>query len=306
MRRAGRTIAGLLAVFATPAAADESSSFTIRVGQTLEIAVNGVAGRLRVDPAAVPTMMCNPDFAARAKIVAQGRAALLSDPDDVFGSYGMVSLRLAGRTQDVQVNWLDRSYVAGADCVASPEMIGTDVVRFALGPAVKGERTVALPLNPGGAASIDWNGAVATAVPVGKRDLSVGFTLIQPGNSVTASGALRIANTHGGRYAGDAIQTISVSGRERQLRRMVLASPLAVGPLAVREMQVRMTDWGTARRIKTLSAKEAAPDPDEITVVAREQEHNTYERLTLGSDQLKRCSSLVVDRRAREVRLTCG
>jgi hypothetical protein len=250
-------------------------------------------------------MICNPDFAMRAKIVAQGRAVLLSDPADVFGSYGAVALRLAGRTQEVRANWLDRAYVEGADCVIAPEMIGVDVVRFALGSG-RGERTVAMPLNPGGSASPDWNGAAATAVRVGDRDISVGFTFTQPGNTVTASAALRIADGHGGRYAGEAVQSVSASGRDRQLRRMVLQSPLSVGPLGVTEMQVRVSDWGSARRIKPVGTVEPPVDPDDVKVVARHEREETFERLMIGSDQLRRCSSIVVDFSAREIRLTCA
>ena len=300
-------IAALAAILVTLAgAADDRDMLTIRPGAILEMKVNGVDGRVRVDPSAVPRMFCNPDFAVRARIVAQGRAALLSDPADVFGSYGAVTLQLAGRTQEVRANWLDRRYVEDADCVIAPEMIGIDVVRFALAPARSGERTVVMPLNPGGAASPDWNGAAATAVRVGDRDISVGFTLIQPGNTVTATAALRISGAHGGRYAGEAVRSVSASGRDRQLRQMVLQSPLPVGPLAVSEMQVRVTDWGSAGRIKPVGTVEPPADPDEVKVVAQFEHQQTFERLMIGSDQLRRCSSIVIDRRTREIRLTCA
>ena len=140
-------IAALAAILVTLAgAADDPDSLTIRSGETLAMTVNGVDGRMRVDPSALPRMICNPDFAVRAKIVAQGRAALLSDPADVFGSYGSVALRLAGRVQEVRANWLDRRYVEGADCVIAPEMIGVGVVRFESGRSSRGERTVAMPM----------------------------------------------------------------------------------------------------------------------------------------------------------------
>ncbi|MES2339786.1 MAG: hypothetical protein V4537_16960 [Pseudomonadota bacterium] len=307
MRKLRFGMALLAALLGTPAgAADGPGVLTIRSDETLPMRVNGVEGRMRVDPSAVPRMFCNPDFAMRAKIIAQGRGALLSDPADVFGSFGAVTLQLAGRTQEVRAHWIDQPYVEGADCVIAPGMIGVDAVRFVSGRASRTERTVAMPLNPGGPDSPHWNGAAATAIRVGDRDISVGFSYLQPDNSVTARAALRISGAHGGRYAGDAVRSLSPSGRERQLRRMVLQSPLPIGPLAVTAMQVRVTDWGSAGRIKPVGTIDPPANPDDVMVVAQYEHEETFERLTIGRDQLRRCSSIVVDFRAKEIRLTCG
>ena len=307
MTKFGARIATLAAILVTlVGAADDRDTLTVRPEGTLAMKINGVDGRVRVDPSAVPRLICNPDFATRAQIVAQGRAVLMTDPADVFGSYGDVALQLAGRAQTMRANWFDRRYVEGADCVIAPEMIGVGVVRFERGSAPRGARTVAMPLNPGGKTSPDWNGAAATAVLVGDRDISVGFSFLQPDNSITASAALRIADGYVGRYAGEAVTSLSVSGRERQLRRMVLQKPLPVGPLAVTEMQVRVSDWGSAGRIKPVGTIDPPEDPNDVKVVARFVREETFERLMLGAEQLRRCSSIVVDFRAREIRLTCA
>lgn len=307
MTKIGWRIVPLVAMLATlPGAADDRNVLTVRGDGILPMQVNGVDGRVRVDPSAVPRMICNPDFAVRAGIVAQGRAVILTDPADAYGSFGTVSLRLAGRTRQVLASWLGRRYVDGADCVIAPEMIGVDAAQFVLRPAVRGERTVAMPMNPGGESSPDWNGAAATAVRIGDRDVSVGFTLAQPDNTVTARTALRISGAYGGRYAGDAVRTEAASGQERLLRRMVLARPMAVGPLTIDEMQVRVTDWGSARRIKRVGEVEPPADPNEVNVVARAEHEDTFERLMIGTSALRRCSSIVVDLRAREIRLTCA
>ena len=299
-------IAALAALSVALTGAADDDTLTIRSEGTLAMTVNGVAGRVRVDPSAVPRLFCNPDFAVRAKIVAEGRAVLMTDPADVFGSYGDVALQLAGRAQTMRANWFDRRYVEGADCVIAPGMIGVGVVRFVSSASTRGERTVVMPLNPGGATSPDWNGAAATAVRVGDRDISVGFSFLQPDNSITASAALRIADGYVGRYAGGPVTSVSVSGRERQLRRMVLQKPLAVGPLSVTEMQVRVSDWGSAGRIKPVGTIDPPEDPNDVKVVARFEREETFERLMLGAEQLRRCSSIVVDFRAREIRLTCA
>lgn len=307
MTTLGSRIALLAAIMATlTGAADDRNTLTIRGDGTMAMQVNGVDGRIRVDPSGLPRMICNPDFAMKAQIVAQGRAVLLTDPAEAYGSFGAVTLRLAGRTQQVRANWLNTRYVEGADCVIAPGMIGVDAARFVLRSSVRGERTVAMPLNPGGEASPDWNGAAATAVRIGDRDVSVGFTLAQPGNLVTARTALRISGAYGGRYAGEAVRTEAASGRERLLRRMVLAKPMPIGPVTITDMQVRVTDWGSARQIKRVGDVEAPADPNEVNVVARAEHEDTFERLMIGTDALKRCSSIVVDLRAQEIRLTCA
>ncbi|WP_394653011.1 hypothetical protein [uncultured Sphingomonas sp.] len=307
MTKVGSRIAALVAILATlPGAADDRNTLTIRGDGTLAMQVNGVNGRIRVDPSGLPRMICNPDFAVRAGIIAQGRAVILADPADVYGSYGTVSLRLAGRTQQIRVDWLSSRYVEGADCVISPGLIGVDAARFVLRSSLRGERTVAMPLNPGGEASPDWNGAAATAVRIGDRDVSVGFTLAQPGNTVTARTALRISGAYGGRYAGEAVRTEAASGRERLLRRMVLAKPMPIGPVSIDDMQVRVTDWGSARQIKRVEDKDVPADPNEVNVVARAEHEDTFERLMVGTDALKRCSAIVVDLLAKEIRLTCA
>lgn len=307
MTKFGSRIVPLLAVLATlPGAADDRTTLTIPADGTLAMRVNGVEGRIRVDPSGLPRMICNPDFAVRAGIIAKGRTVILTDPADAYGSYGTVTLRLAGRTQQLPVYWLGNHYVEDADCVIAPGLIGVDAARFVLRSSVRGERTVAMPLNPGGESSPDWNGAAATAVRIGDRDVSVGFTLLQPGNTVTARTALRISGAYGGRYAGEAVRTEAASGRERLLRRMVLATPMAIGPLTINEMQVRVTDWGSARQIKRVEEVDAPADPNEVNVVARAEHDDTFERLMVGTDALKRCSSIVVDLRAREIRLTCA
>ncbi|MFD1787606.1 hypothetical protein ACFSC3_08480 [Sphingomonas floccifaciens] len=307
MIKPGRRILALTAVLmALPGAAADRNILTIRGDGVVAMQVNGVDGRIRVDPSAVPRMLCNPDFAVRARMVAQGRAVILTDPSDAYGSFGEVTLRLAGRTLQPRANWLERRYVEGADCVIAPEMIGVDAAHFELRSSVRGERTVVMPLNPGGETSPDWNGAAATAVRLGDRDVSVGFTLAQPANTVTAQTALRIASAYGGRYAGEAVRTEAASGQERLLRRMVLTRPMAVGPVAIDDMQVRVTDWGSARRIKKVGDVDEPVDPNDVQVVARAVHEDTFERLMIGTDALKRCSSIVVDLRAKEMRLTCA
>lgn len=51
--------------------------------------------------------------------------------------------------------------------------------------------------------------------------------------------------------------------------------------------------------------RHGAADPEEIVVVAKGK-RRTDGRLSIGADLLERCSSIVFDKPARQVRLTCG
>ncbi|WP_426266918.1 hypothetical protein [Sphingomonas sp. LHG3443-2] len=88
-------------------------------------------------------------------------------------------------------------------------------------------------------------------------------------------------------------------GVKRPVRLLQLERPMYVGTLSLGELRVRTHDFGSARSIP-----EAGADPDEIVVVAKGKKPRT-EQIKLGADVLDRCSSLVFDKKAREVRLSC-
>ena len=62
--------------------------------------------------------------------------------------------------------------------------------------------------------------------------------------------------------------------------------------------------WSGAAAIPAADAP--PPDPDEIVVVAKGNRDANRDRLTLGADLLDRCSSIIFDKPAKQIRLTCG
>jgi hypothetical protein len=110
---------------------------------------------------------------------------------------------------------------------------------------------------------------------------------------------VRIAAAQGGRWNGAPGRSVIVFGIERPVRPLALATPLAIGPLAVVQLGVRTGDGGSAAGIRE------ADDPDEV-LVAGGKARPDRDRLILGRDQLGRCSSLVFDKPRRAIRLTCG
>ena len=82
---------------------------------------------------------------------------------------------------------------------------------------------------------------------------------------------------------------------------MRLGTPLAIGPFAISELGVRTADFGNASGIR-----EEGGDPDEVVVTGDRRRNRGRDRVAIGADQLRNCSSITFDKRARQVRLTCA
>lgn len=103
---------------------------------------------------------------------------------------------------------------------------------------------------------------------------------------------------------------------------MTLERPLAIGPLAIRTIGVRLPDSaGTpglpetdghagrslpATGIPDADAAPEKPDPDEIVVTAKGKRDLKNDRISIGADYLDAGSSIVIDKPAKQIRLTCG
>ncbi len=126
-------------------------------------------------------------------------------------------------------------------------------------------------------------------------------------NSRGQRAAARLAAAHGGTLSGDAVLTEIFFGVERPVRTMTLARPLALGMLSITTLGVRIGDYGRTASIREADAPVEAVDPDEIVVTAKGGKRDMRrDTLSLGADYLKRCSSIVFDKPARQIRLTCA
>jgi hypothetical protein len=197
--------------------------------------------------------------------------------------------------------WAQRPFAAGVDAAMGPGGLAEPVVRFVLRPGIAGERTVAIPFAPTAGISGSWS-EMAGQVQVGVLPLNIRFAPYLATSVVTASAAAQLADTLGGRMT-DRTGTAEIAfGLRRPVRGMVLARPLTIGPLALDAVAVRTADIGSVGGLPTTA--DAAADPDEIVVVARGK--RAPGSMTLGADYLKRCSSIVFDKPARLIRLTCA
>lgn len=297
MRKAGGAIVLVLAVASAPPA-----ERVVEADSTVTIAVNGEPLSFRIDPRAPGLPVVSGAVAQRLGLKGGG---LLG-----FGvCYAVGRERVCGRTQvsrlawpdappgKRRVGWMSRDYPMAVDGTIGPAGVPEPVVRFVLGPSRPGDRTVSLPMNGGSGLFGDWM-LVGATITVGGKPLVVRFDPHHALSLATAPAAVRLATAQGGTLTDATARQEIAFGIERPLRMMTLAHPLVVGPLSLSTIAVRVTDGAGANTIPAASA-----DPNEVVVNGGKKQPPGS--MTLGADQLGQCSSLVFDKAAREVRLTC-
>ena len=203
-----------------------------------------------------------------------------------------------------RIGSMSRAYQPPADGTVGPAGLPQQVIRFVLHPARAGERTVALPMNGGSGLFGSWftiDGlATIAGVPMHLR-----FDPHHPRSLANASAAVALAASNAGVMTAETGRQEIAFGIERPYRMMKLARPLTIGGLSLAGIGVRVTDGNIAGRIAEEGAAAEAADPDEVVVTAKKGKPPVHQ-LILGADALAGCSSIVFDKPAREVRLTCG
>lgn len=302
----GMATLALLAAAAPPAA--PSLERVVTGDAIVPVTIDGAPARLRIDPGAPGVPLISAALAQRAGLKGGGMMG--------FGlGYGVGPISARHRTQVIRldlgqgpfkrrIGWGTRDYATVADGTIGPGDLPDPVIRFQFRESKPGERTMTLPMVAGGGMFGGFFGLYAEIV-VGGEPLRVRFDPYHPRTLANAGAALRIAAAQDGRLTGDTVPLEIAFGIERPVRTMILARPLPLGPLPIATLGVRTADNGNATRIKDDGAPEKV-DPDEIIVVARGKKRDpNRDRLSLGADQLGGCSSLVFDKPAKQIRLTC-
>jgi hypothetical protein len=268
------------------------------------VTLNGASGRIRIDPAAPALPIFTAPFAGgRARLRAGPFAfAYLVGPQQVPGlsAVGRIAIGDGARPRKRRVGWTGRPWAEGVDGVIGPGGVPEPVVRFVLRAPLPGERTISLPLEDEGGLFGGWGGSYAL-VDLGGEPLRVRFNPNEPRTLATAGAAVRIANAYDGRVSGETAPAHIAFGISRPVRTMRLGRPFIVGPLAIGELGVRTADFGNASGIS-----EEGGDPDEVVVTGNRHRNRNRDRLAIGADQLRNCSSITFDKRARQIRLTCA
>ena len=281
-------------------AAPPPSERVVRGGVAVPMTVAGVAGTLLIDPGAPSMAMVGKDIATRAALKAGPfRMAWLIGPVQVPALTAVVRVDLGNGEEKKRIGWTERPYVTDVDGAIGPGGLKDDRVRFVLRDSRPGEREHVLPMLDGGGL---FGGTVGLfgAVDLDGQPLRIRFDLRRKQTLTSAGTANTLARVHDGKLASDVAQAEIAFGVERPVRTLTLARPLMVGSLAISRIAVRTTDHGNAEGI---AAEGSVADPDEIVVTAKGKRRQ--DRITLGTDDLAACSSILFDKPRKQARLTC-
>lgn len=269
------------------------------------VTVNGTPGHLRIDPGAPGMPLIDAAFAGRAGVKGGMFGFIFKiGPERIAGRTAVAKIDLGQGPFKRRVGWSTRSYASIADGAIGPADLPEPVIRFLLNPARVGERTVTMPMVDGGGLFGGFAGLYGQ-IMVGGEPLRIRFDPWHPRSLANAGAAARIAAAQGGKLSGETTRREIAYGIARPVRDMTLARPLQIGPLSILALGVRTGDGSGAATIADADAP--PPDPDEVIVTAKGKAHDpNRDRVAIGADLLMRCSSLVFDKPARQIRLTCG
>ncbi len=299
MKARRRVLAGLLAsAIAAPLLAGATRApieYVVRPSGVIDMKIGGQPARLRISPWAPAAPTLNPDIVARIGL--HGGLigfAVKVGPVKVKGQTSVTRLDVGSVGFKRRVVWFERPYAVGADVAVGPGGLPVDIVRFELRAPQPGERTVSLPMVQ------KMFQPTYAQVSVGGRALQVLFDPLHDRSLATAGAGQAMAAANGGELTGETGRAEIAFGIDRPVRTLRLKTPLAIGPLRFAAVAVRIGDNGTASAIPDADA-----DPDEILVTAKANA-NRRDVLIVGRDQLQHCSSIVFDKPAKAIRLSCG
>lgn len=300
MRATSRALIGAVSLLiAMPVAAE----IVVTGDGIVPVTLNGVPGRIRIDPAVPALPMFAAPFAERVGLNPGPFAfGYMVGPQTVRGRTAVARIAVGegGAERRRRIGWAERPYFNGADAVIGPGGLPDPVVRFVLRAPQSGERTVALPAVDEGGLFGGW-GHMFALIDVGGRPMRIRFDPHHPRTLATAGAGVRLAQAQDGRVSGEAAPIEIAFGISRPVRTLTLERPLAIGPLMLTSLGVRTTDFGDASAIR-----EEGGDPDEIVVTAERRRNTDRDRIALGADTLERCSSITFDRERGQIRLTCA
>lgn len=266
------------------------------------ISVNGVAGRMRIDPGGPIKPICNPDYALGARFTG-GRPVGLGrvGPVEVRGGEGWISMRGARWRPTTAIRWSERRVVMGADCWMGPAAWGHGVVTFRLGPARGGERTVALLMYERWRG--DGDGSTDASIPSAGGPVQVRFDGLRDPTALTAPAVLALGPALGASVDGPPVPGDIQFSVARPLRRLRTRAPLVVGPLVLDTLWARVGDYGDANGVRSVDPAEAVPD--EIAVTGRAPKPGRSRIVRVGRGDLARCVAITFDFKASRIALTC-
>lgn len=275
-------------------AAKPTTPLVVRGDGLVNTTVGGTSARIRITPWAPAAPTLNPDFADRIGLKGGWFGfAVKVGPVKVNGKSSVTRLDFGTMSFRRRVVWFDRRYEPQGDGAVGPGGLPAEVIRFELRSPRPGERVATLPLvqrlfQP-----------TYSRITVAGREVNILFDPQHAQTLATAGAGSAIAADYGGQLVGATGKAEVAFGIDRPIRTLKLARPLAIGPLRFDSVPVRIGDSGSVAGIADADA-----DPDEVVVTAKGG-GKRRDVLIIGRDALAGCSSIVFDKRAKVIRLSC-
>jgi hypothetical protein len=257
--------------------------------------INGHEVRLRVDPG-YEGIILNRDVAERIGLQRSiWENDVLVGPVRMEGETGVAPVTIGAASDTRRIIWFDKNVTTGADGIVNMAHLPYENVTLQLRPERPGEADIVLQTTPDGFWSITHH------QQMGDRRIEVRFGLDIPRTVVTASTGAKLAELHGGSWAGEAFPHVIGFFVERPVRPMAFARPVTLGGLSFSRALVRGSDFRGRNALPT----DPITDASEIVVRGDAGKTRAVYNALLGQDLLSRCSSISYATGSRVLTLRC-
>ena len=210
----------------------------------------------------------------------------------IAGSTGITSLSIGSVTFKRRALWFERPIVVGYDAILGPDSFPNPIVELT-GDAEPTGQKVRLPL-------VRNSGKLGTNVKVGGHDIFVMFDLQSRDSVATAGAATVIAKDYFGQFVGGQQGRNIKFGIYRPVRTLQLERNFNVGPVSLRRLTVRVSDFGS-----TSGITDKDQDPSEIVIQAKGKAKQAEYSIVLGKDALGNCASIRFEKENKLLVLDC-
>ncbi len=285
------------------AAAPPPSEREIAPDGKATLSINGVTRTVRIDPAMPGIPIITKAFAEAAGMKpGMIEVEFRVGPTRIDGKTAVAQIQSgSGAPYKRRIAFADRPFAPGFDGVFGPASLPDPVIRFRLRDPKPSERVTTLAMVGGSGLFGDW-GSRYVVVPIEGEPMRVILDPHDAQSITSAGGAVRLARAYRGQLTGATTQQEVAFGVARPLRTLALQTPVTIGPFVLSQVKVRTVDFGSTA---TIADADAPGDPDEVVVTGKGKHDAKKDWLSIGADQLARCSSITFDKPAKQVRLSC-
>jgi hypothetical protein len=260
----------------------------------VDVMINGQAFKVAIDPDIGNARVLNSDTAKKLAL----KGSMIGGhhwvgPVRVNAESNVLNYEMGPFKNKKRTFWLRDGKASDlADGAISASAVPYKIVQFQLKSPSTNEKLFTLPLSKkSGNPVLNING----------QSIPVRFDLKRTETLVAASTGILLSQIYGGGLSGETNSQIIRYGILRPTKRLTLAQPMEIGGLPLRELLVRISDFGDARAIKNVDEV----DGDEL-VVSAESKKKPSHAISLGRGFLAQCSSLTFDYSMQQVKMSCA